>query len=82
VGKEEAAATKQRHCKHVSAVTIQHVTIDELLEAVFSAKSVKVILWPTASQLVCLGVKPHLGPKSRFLLLSDSFVFVDVRRPL
>jgi hypothetical protein len=28
---------------------------------------------------VCLGVKPHLGSKTRFLLLSDSCGFVDVR---
>jgi hypothetical protein len=37
---------------------------------------------PTVSRPVCLGVKPHLGPKTRFLLLSDSCGFVDVGRPL
>jgi hypothetical protein len=36
---------------------------------------------PTVSRSVCLGVKPHLGPKTRFLLLSDSCEFVDVGRP-
>jgi hypothetical protein len=35
-----------------------------------------------ASRPACLGVKPHLGPKTRFLLLSDSCGFVDVGRPL
>jgi hypothetical protein len=39
---------------------------------------VKVILRPTVSRPVCLGVKPHLGPKTRFLLLSDSCGLVDV----
>jgi hypothetical protein len=40
------------------------------------------MLWPTVSQPVCLRVKPHLGTKTRFLLLSDSCGFVDVGRPL
>jgi hypothetical protein len=35
----------------------------------------------TGSRPVCLGVKPHLGPKTRFLLLSDSCGFVDVGLP-
>jgi hypothetical protein len=43
---------------------------------------VKVTLWPTVSWPVSPGVKPHLGPKTRFLLLSDSCGFVDVGRPL
>jgi hypothetical protein len=30
------------------------------------------MLRPTVSQLACLGVKPQLGPKTTFLLLSDS----------
>jgi hypothetical protein len=43
---------------------------------------VKVMLRPTVSRPVCLGVKPHLGPKTRFLLLSDSCGFAHVGRPL
>jgi hypothetical protein len=39
---------------------------------------VKVILRPTVSRPVYLGVKPHLRPKTRILLLSDSCGFVDV----
>jgi hypothetical protein len=34
------------------------------------------------SRSVCLGVKPHLGPKTRFLLLSHSWRFADVGHPL
>jgi hypothetical protein len=33
-------------------------------------------LWSVGK--ICLPVKPHLGDKSRFLLLSDSWRFVDV----
>jgi hypothetical protein len=40
------------------------------------------MLRPTVSRPVCPGVKPHLRPKTRFLLLSDSCGFVDVGRPL
>jgi hypothetical protein len=36
----------------------------------------------TVSRPVCLRVKPHLGPKTRFLLLSGSCWFVDVERSL
>jgi hypothetical protein len=39
---------------------------------------VKVMLLPVVSQPVCLGIKPHLGPKVRFLLLSDSWGYVVV----
>jgi hypothetical protein len=39
------------------------------------------MLRPTVFRPVFLGVKPHLGPKSRFLLLSDSCGFVNVGRP-
>jgi hypothetical protein len=39
------------------------------------------MLRPTVSRPVCFGVKPHLGPKARFLLLSDSCGFADVERP-
>jgi hypothetical protein len=40
------------------------------------------MLRPTVSRPVCLVVKPHLGPRTRFLLLSDSCGFVDVGRSL
>jgi hypothetical protein len=43
---------------------------------------VKITLRPTVSRPVCLGAKPYLRPKTRFLLLSDSCGFVDVGRPL
>jgi hypothetical protein len=47
-----------------------------------SKVKVKVILWLTVSRPVYFGVKLHLGPKSRYLLLSDSCGFVDVGRSL
>jgi hypothetical protein len=34
--KKEAAITRQRRVKHVSAATNQHAAIEELLEAMFS----------------------------------------------
>jgi hypothetical protein len=43
---------------------------------------VKVTLRPTVTRPVSLGVKPHLGSKTMFLLLSDSCGFVEVGRPL
>jgi hypothetical protein len=43
---------------------------------------VKVMLRLTISQPVYLGPKPHLGHKTRFLLLSDCCLFVDVGHPL
>jgi hypothetical protein len=43
---------------------------------------VKVTLRLTVSQSVSLGVKPHLGPMTRYLLLCDSYGLVLVGRPL
>jgi hypothetical protein len=40
------------------------------------------MLRSTVSRPIYLGAKPHLGPETRFLLLSDSCGFVDVGRPL
>jgi hypothetical protein len=45
-----------------------------------SALKVKDMLWPVVSRPVCRGVKLHVGPKTRFLLLSDICGFVDVGR--
>jgi hypothetical protein len=42
----------------------------------------EVMLRPKVSRPVCLGVKLHLGPKTTFLLLSNSCGFVGVERPL
>jgi hypothetical protein len=36
------------------------------------------MLRPKVGRAVCLGVKPHVASKTRFLLLSDSCGFVDV----
>jgi hypothetical protein len=38
------------------------------------------MLRPTVIRPVCLGLKRHLGPKTRFLLLSDTCGFVYVGR--
>jgi hypothetical protein len=40
------------------------------------------MLRPTVSRPVSLSVKAHMGPKTRFLLLSDTCEFVEVGRPL
>jgi hypothetical protein len=42
----------------------------------------KVTLRLTVSQSVSLGVEPHLGLMTRYLLLFDSYVLVFVGRPL
>jgi hypothetical protein len=39
---------------------------------------VEVTLRSMGSRSVCLGVKPHLKLNTRFLLLSDSYMFADV----
>jgi hypothetical protein len=36
------------------------------------------MLRTTVSRLACFGVKPYMGQKTRFLLLSDSDKFADV----
>jgi hypothetical protein len=41
-----------------------------------------LMLRSTVSRLVCVGIKHHLGLTTRFLLLSDSCRFVNVRRSL
>jgi hypothetical protein len=46
------------------------------------SKSKSVTLRLTLSQSVCLGVAPHLGFMTRYLLLFDSYGLVFVRHPL
>jgi hypothetical protein len=43
---------------------------------------VRVILQPTVSRPVCLGISTHLGLKTRSLILSDGCRLVDVGRSL
>jgi hypothetical protein len=43
---------------------------------------VKVTLQPTVSQTASLGVEPHLGLMTRYLLLFDSYGLVSVGRSL
>jgi hypothetical protein len=79
---------------HVTATTDMHVTVETLLEAVFSVWSVpslynvdqlplpvKVMLRLTVSQSVLVS-GTHLRPMDEFLLLSDICGFVGVGCPL
>jgi hypothetical protein len=43
---------------------------------------VRVMSRPTVSRAICPDVKPHLGHKTRFLLLQERCRFADVVRPL
>jgi hypothetical protein len=53
-----------------------------LLLLLSSQSQVKVTLRLTVSQSVSLGVEPHLGLMTRYLLLFDSYGLVFVERPL
>jgi hypothetical protein len=50
--------------------------------AALTKVKVKITLRLTISQSVSLGIEPHLGPITRYLFLSDSYVLVSVGRPL
>jgi hypothetical protein len=56
---------------------LQNSTVNWLAQV-----EVKVMLRPTISRPVYLGIKPHLGLKTRFSLRSDDCGFVDMGRPL
>jgi hypothetical protein len=70
-------------------VSLCEESIPEVLPLTFDTPciltlSVKVkdTLRLTVGQSVSLGVKPHLGPMARYLLLVDSYGFVFLERPL
>jgi hypothetical protein len=57
-----------------------HITV--LIFLLFHQVKVKVSLRLTVSQSVSLGVEPHLGLMTRYLLLFDSYSLVFVGSPL
>jgi hypothetical protein len=57
-------------------------TAENALLLVAPATKVKVTLRLKISQSVSLGVEPHLGLMTRYLLLFDSYGLVFVGRPL
>jgi hypothetical protein len=54
----------------------------KLFVASSKSKSKSHCDWRSVSQSVSLGVEPHLGPMTRYLFLSDSYVLVSVGHPL
>jgi hypothetical protein len=58
------------------------LTFSWILSSLCIQVKVKVTLRLTVSQSVCLGVEPHLGPTTRYLLLCGSYGLVLVGRPL
>jgi hypothetical protein len=65
----------------LSSVSLFSVRVSSLLFSV-SLSKVKITLRLTVCQSVSLGVEPHLGPMTRYLLLFDSCDLVFVGRPL
>jgi hypothetical protein len=57
-------------------------THDHILLSSWPMSKVKVTLRLTVSQSVSLGVEPHLGLMTRYLLLFDNYGLVSVGRPL
>jgi hypothetical protein len=66
------------------AITHNQSIAEDLLDSHSrpSQSQIKVTLRLTVSQSVSLGIEPHLGPMTRYLFLSDSYVLVSVGRPL
>jgi hypothetical protein len=59
-----------------------NVSISASLLCLSVLSQVKVTLRLTVSQSVSLDIEPHLGPMTRYLFLSDSYVLVSVGHPL
>jgi hypothetical protein len=51
-------------------------------DQILKSKSKSHCDWRSVSQSVSLGVEPHLGLMTRYLLLFDSYGLVSVQRPL
>jgi hypothetical protein len=58
---------------HNTIPSINWQSIAKSLKCQFQ-DNVEVSLRPAVSRQVCLGVKPHLGPKTRFLLLAGNLM--------
>jgi hypothetical protein len=71
--------SSNKDCSSRTAQEVQSLTADSRLYCSLHGQSQSHIT--TDGQSVILGVKPQLGPKNRFLLLSDSCGFVDVEPP-
>jgi hypothetical protein len=73
------SSTVTNHERRISARSFY--CLERRLSYESSYVKVKVTLRLTVSQSVCLGVEPHLGPMTRYLLQCDSYGLVLVGRP-
>jgi hypothetical protein len=86
--KNRVAQLYLRHCVPFLSPPTTHRAMVDACEPAFkwganvNKVKVKVTLWLTVSQSVSLGVKPHLGLMTRYLLLFDSCSLVFVGLPL
>jgi hypothetical protein len=66
---------------HDALRSVPHALNIDTLAGLKAKVKVKVMLRPTVCRPLCLGVKTHLRPKTKFLLLSDICGFVHVGPP-
>jgi hypothetical protein len=69
-------------CPGLPAPELDFHSTNSAVSVLDSRIKVKVTLQLAVNRPVSLGVKPYLGPKTRFLLLSDSCGLINVGRPL